>query len=321
MKVPAKERSVPLVALVGATASGKTGIAISLARRFPDVELVSMDSMTIYRGMSVGTAKPSESDLRGICYHLIDMVQPWQEYSVSQFQHDAKRVLEDIGRRGCSALLVGGTGLYYQALVDDLRIPPRWPSLRSELECSASSAEGLSLLYKKLAELDPVAAARMRPNNERRIVRALEVTLGSGKPFSQHGPGLFSTRSRGAVVIGVDLPRQLLFERIEARLDDSLQAGWIQEVEDLLSNPEGLSRTARQALGYKELIDVVEDGLSIDEARDKILARTKRFAKRQLSWFRRDPRIKWFDSPEAAEKELVMILDRLKVSMVDGMDL
>ena len=297
-----------LLALIGPTASGKTAIATELASQFKRLELVSIDSMTVYRSMDIGTAKPRGEELKGIHYHLLDMADPWEEYSVSRFQIDARNVLYEIAAQDGIALLVGGTGLYYQAVVDGLEIPGRWPEVREELEEAAVSEEGLDLLYRRLAELDSDAAGKIEPNNRRRIVRALEVALGSGIPFSRHGPGLFANGSTGVRAVGIDLPRAELFDRIEKRLDTLLSSGWVEEVERIANDPRGMSRTARQALGYKEIIAHLEGHASLDEVRLEILARTKRFAKRQIAWFRRDPRIAWFSSSERAKMEIASIV-------------
>ncbi|MCL4552347.1 MAG: tRNA (adenosine(37)-N6)-dimethylallyltransferase MiaA [Candidatus Marsarchaeota archaeon] len=297
-----------LLALIGPTASGKTTIATELASQFKRLELVSIDSMTVYRSMDIGTAKPRGEELKAIHYHLLDMADPWEEYSVSRFQTDVRNVLDEIAAHDGIALLVGGTGLYYQAVVDGLEIPGQWPQVREELEEVAASGEGLGLLYRRLAELDSDAAGKIEPNNRRRIVRALEVTLGSGVPFSRHGPGLFANRSNGVRAVGIDLPRAELFDRIEKRLDILLTSGWVEEVQRIASDPRGMSRTARQALGYKEILAHLEGHASLDEVRLEILARTKRFAKRQVAWFRRDPRIAWFSSSEGAKMELASIV-------------
>ncbi|MDA8081027.1 MAG: tRNA (adenosine(37)-N6)-dimethylallyltransferase MiaA [Actinomycetota bacterium] len=301
-------RSDTLLTLVGPTACGKTKVALELARQFDLLELVSIDSMTVYRSMDIGTAKPRRNELEGIEYHLLDVVDPWEEYSVSQFQIDARKTLDLITERNGIPLLVGGTGLYYQAVVDGLEIPGRWPDIREGLESIASTENGLERLYRQLVELDPAAAVKMRPNNSRRIVRALEVTLGSGTPFSQHGPGLFSNVSGGVRAVGIDPPRASLYEQIEHRLDLLLASGWVEEVRRLIDGPNGASRTARQALGYKEIIGYIEGKSTMAETRSAILARTRRFARRQLAWFKRDPRIVWFDSSERAKLELVSIV-------------
>lgn len=302
-------RHPKLIALVGPTASGKTDLALDIAKRIGHIELVSIDSMTIYRSMNVGTAKPNLSDLGGVPYHMVDLVYPWETFSLSQFQELANWKISEVRERGNLPLLVGGTGLYFQALIDDFKIPAQWPDIRERLEIAASTDWGLAQLFRALLNLDPVAASKMEPTNSRRIVRALEVTLGSGKPFSQHGPGLFvNSYSHQMDAVGIDLPRAELFARIENRLDAQLSAGWLHEVEMLVGDANGMSRTAKQALGYRELIRVVQGELSLDEARSMILARTKRLAKRQLAWFKRDPRIVWFSEIDQARTKLELIV-------------
>lgn len=302
-----------MLALVGPTASGKTDIAVSLVTQFSKVELVSIDSMTIYRMMNIGTAKPDDLVLGRIPYHMINVVDPWEEFSLSQFQKQALAVISEIRQRGNTPLLVGGTGLYFQALVDEISIPGQWPEIRADLEDQATSTDGLSRLYQRLKFLDPVGASKMEPGNSRRIVRALEVTLGSGVPFSEHGPGLFSSQNDYVSVVGINLPRPELFNRIGLRLDEQLGGGWLNEVEVLLAHPLGMSRTAKQALGYRELIEVATGQIDLAAAHQQILARSKRLAKRQVAWFSRDPRVRWYESgleAKAALESLIMkILD------------
>lgn len=281
-------------ALVGPTASGKSALALAIARERGDVELVSADSMQVYRGMDVGTAKPSPAERAEVPHHLIDIVDPADEYTVARFRRDVDATLDGIEARGRRALLVGGTGLYVQAVVDELDIPGRYPEVRAELEAEADTAA----LHRRLAALDPVAATRMEPTNRRRIVRALEVSLGSGRPFSSFGPGLARYPPSPFVLLGVALPRPVVDRRIEERYDQQLADGFVEEVRALAARPAGLSATARQALGYRELLAHVEDGLPLDEAVDQARVRTRRFARRQERWFRRDPRIRWHDASD-----------------------
>ena len=200
------------------------------------------------------------------------------------------------GRRhrlaGRRALLVGGTGLYLQAVVDDLQVPGRFPEVRAALDAEPDTFA----LYDRLATLDPTAAGRMEPTNRRRVVRALEVTLGSGRPFSSYGPGLAAYPPSRFHLVGVRLPHAVVADRITARYERQMAGGFLAEVERLLADPRGLSRTAGQALGYRELAAHVTEGLPLDEALDLAVRRTRRFARRQASWFRRDPRIRWLDS-------------------------
>jgi tRNA dimethylallyltransferase len=269
---------------------------MAVARRLDDVELVSVDSMQVYRGMDVGTAKPTPAEQAQIPCHLIDLAEPEESFSVARFQAAAAGVLAGIEARGHRALLVGGTGLYLHAVVDGLAVPGEWPDVRTALEAEVATT-GAPALHRRLAELDPAAAARMEPTNARRLVRALEVTVGSGRPFSSFGPGMGSFPGGRFRLAGVWLPRQVVAERIAARYVDQLASGFVDEVRALAARgPTGLSRTARQALGYRELLDHVAGRCTLDEAVDLAVRRTRRFARRQRAWFRRDPRICWLGS-------------------------
>jgi tRNA dimethylallyltransferase len=284
------------VALVGVTASGKSALALELARRHPDLELVSIDSMQVYRGMDIGTAKPTAAERAEVPHHLIDIADPHEDFTVVRFQAAFSDVLAGIEARGHRALLVGGTGLYLQAVVDGLSIPGRWPEVRAGLEKEADA--GIAALHERLAQLDPVAAARMEPTNRRRVIRALEVTLGSGRPFSSFGPGLEAYPPTPYRLLGITLTVETVRRRIAERYAAQLAAGFLDEVRRLAARPEGLSRTARQALGYRELLATVEAGRSLDDAVEEAVNRTRQMARRQRAWFRRDPRICWFSADD-----------------------
>ncbi len=276
---------------MGPTASGKSALALETARRLGDVELVSADSMQVYRGMDVGTAKASAPERAEVPHHLLDVAEPEEDYSVARFQADVRQVIAGVEARGRRALVVGGTGLYVQAVVDGLALPGEWPELKAELE-----AEPVGDLHRRLVEVDPLAASRIEPGNGRRLVRALEVTLGSGRPFSSFGPGLAAypptTRFRLA---GVWLPKPVLAERIAARYGAQLENGFLDEVRRLQAH---MSRTARQALGYRELLAHLAGDCTLDEAVASAISRTRQFARRQRAWFRRDPRITWLGARE-----------------------
>lgn len=291
----------PVGVLVGPTASGKTALAVELARQLGDVEIVSMDSMVVYRGMDVGTATPTAAERAAVPHHLVDVVDPSEDHTVAAHQALVVAALTDIAGRDRRALLVGGTGLYVRAVVDRLRIPPRYPEVRAELEAETDTVA----LHRRLAELDPVAAARMEPTNRRRVVRALEVTLGSGVPFSDHGPGLEHYPELPWPIVGLDVPRDVLDARIDQRYRRQLADGFVDEVRGLAERPAGLSATARQALGYRELLEHVEDGVPLDECVEVAVRRTRRFARRQQRWFRRDPRVRWVAAPEPDDPALL----------------
>ena len=280
----------PHLALVGPTASGKSTLAVAVARRLPDVELVSVDSMQVYRGMDVGTAKPTLAERAEVPVHLLDLVEPSEDCSVVEFQAAAVAVLAAIEARGHRALLVGGTGLYLRAVIDGLTVPPRWPQVRAELEAEPDT----EALHRRLAELDPVAAGRMTPANRRRVVRALEVVVGSGRPFSSFGVGLDVHPPVPFRLAGIWLPREVVATRIGGRFAAMVHAGLVEEVAALVAQPGGLSRTAAQALGYREVLAHLRGECSLDDAVAEAVRRTRRFARRQRVWFRRDPRVTWY---------------------------
>jgi len=291
----------PVGVLVGPTASGKTALAVALARRLGDVEIVSMDSMVVYRGMDVGTATPTAAERAAVPHHLVDVVDPSEDHTVAAHQDLVAAALGDIAGRGRRALLVGGTGLYVRAVVDRLSIPARYPEVRAELEAEPDTVA----LHRRLTELDPTAASRMEPTNRRRVVRALEVTLGSGVPFSAHGPGLDHYPDLPWPIVGLDVPRDVLDARIAERYRRQLEGGFADEVRALAARPAGLSATARQALGYRELLAHVEEGEPLEDCVETAVRRTRRFARRQQRWFRRDPRITWVPAPDPDDPALL----------------
>ena len=290
------------VALVGATASGKSTVALAVARRRGDCEIVSVDSMCVYRGMDIGTSKPDAAARAAVPHHLLDLAEPDEEFTVTQFQEAAREALAAIAARGRHALLVGGTGLYLRAVVDDLVIPPRYPEVAATLDAELDEGRTQTTeLHARLATLDPLGASRMEPTNRRRVVRALEVTLGSGRPFSSFGPGLEAYPVSGVAQVGLTLGPEETDRRIADRLAGMVEAGLVGEVRALAARPHGMSRTARQALGYREVLAHVEHGRPLEDCLDEALRRTRQYARRQASWFRRDPRVVWAgDEPEAA---------------------
>lgn len=291
----------PAIALVGSTASGKSALAVALAAELGDVEIVSVDSMAVYRRMDIATAKPSPSDRAAVPHHLLDLLEPWEECTVSLFKSAASRALEEIGEQGHLALLVGGSGLYHRAVIDNLEIPGRFPEVRRSLEASLGDAPAMARLFAHLEELDPVAADRIEPGNDRRIIRALEVTLGAGRPFSSFGPGLETYPPTGIRQVGIAIDQTVIDDAIEARVDAWLVGGLLEEVADLHAAPRGLSITARQAIGYLEVSSCLDGSCSLDDARAAIIKRTKSLSRRQRSWFRRDPRVCWVQPTEVGE--------------------
>ena len=289
-----KNEETPLngnLLIVGTTASGKSSLAIELARRRPNIEIISIDSMAIYKGMDIGTATPTVAEQEEIPHHVINIVDPSEEFALPLFQSAVEKALSEITHRGNRAVLVGGTGLHVRAVVDRLEIPPRFLSIRDEIELISET----SFLYRKLNDLDPLASAKIEPGNRRRIVRALEVTLGTGRPFSSFGPGLDVYPPSPFTQIGIRMPRDLNDLRIAERYKRQIEDGFVEEVENLVSDGRKLSKTASQALGYKQVISYIDGENTLEEAIDSAISSTRRFARRQEKWFRRDPRIHWMD--------------------------
>ena len=261
---------------------------MAVAAERDDTDIISVDSMQVYRHMSIGTAKPTVEEQQSVRHHLIDIVEPSEEFTVAIFQHHLEQALSSIAMSSRFGLLVGGTGLYHRAAIDGLDLAGSWPEIRQRLEAEAD-AEGTPSLHQRLVELDPVAASRMEPTNTRRVVRALEVIEGSGELFSSFGSGLDEYPDSEVHQVGLRWPREVLATRIEQRVHRMMDDGFLHEVEHVLTLEP--SRTARQALGYRELIDHLEGRCSLDEAIDATVTRTRQFAVKQERWFRRDPRI------------------------------
>jgi tRNA dimethylallyltransferase len=290
----ARTRPGPVLAVVGPTAAGKTALALELAPRL-GAEVVSADAMLVYRGMDIGTAKPTAAERARVPHHLVDVVDPGEEFSVARFQPLARAAVADVLARGRVPLLVGGSGLYFHAAVDEFVFPPTDATVRGRLEAEASGV-GLPAMYERLARRDPTAAARIQPGNLRRVVRALEVMELTGKPFSAFRGAMDDPVSRYRLtVLGLDPGAALLRARVAERVAGMAAAGLVDEVRCLAAGP--LSRTARQALGYKEVLDALERGGSIEDALAAVVARTRAYARRQLAWFRRDLRVRWGTLP------------------------
>ncbi len=282
----------PPLCILGPTASGKSGVALAVAQELGNVELVSIDSMQVYREMDIGTAKPTAAEQAAVPHHLIDLSDPADDFAVSLFQEAWRTVAADIASRGATPILVGGTGLYLRSVIDSLELPGQYPDVRGELE---AQVDELPRLYAELERLDPLAASRMDANNDRRLLRALEVTLGSGRPFSSFGPGLEDYPEVPFRLLGLRLERERMIDRINARYDVQMERGFLDEVRSLIDRDRPIGRTARQALGYRELLSHIEDGVGLHDALETARVRTRRFARRQMKWFIRDPRIEWID--------------------------
>ncbi len=284
--------ALPPLVIVGPTASGKSSLALSLAKRHGRAQLVSADSMSVYEGMDIGTAKASRADRVAVPHHLVDVVLPSDEFTVSEFRERVFAILESIEGLGEIPIMVGGTGLYVQAVVDNFTMPPQFPDIARELETESDT----EALWDRLHQLDSIAAAKMEPTNRRRIVRALEVCVGSGRLFSSFGPGVDAYPPTRFALVGLEITRDQMDANIASRYTQQMEDGFLEEVMALHDAATPMSRTARQALGYRELLTHLDGECTLDEALEEAKKRTRRFARRQQRWFRRDPRIRWFDA-------------------------
>jgi tRNA dimethylallyltransferase len=279
------------VVVLGPTASGKSDVAMAAATTVPNVHIIAADAMQVYRRMDIGTAKPTEDDQTRVVHYCVDVAEPSERYSVARFAEDVAAARKKISKADASELIVGGTGLYVTALVDGLSMPGDYPKIRAQLEANRDT----EALYEQLSELDPEAVKKIDPNNRRRMIRALEVCLGSGKTFSSFGEGIGAYPPVDTVQIGIKWRREALRERIALRVHKMIEAGLVDEVRGVLNEPKGISDTARQALGYKEIIEHIERRWTLEEAIDATILRTQQFAVRQERWYRRDPRIQWVE--------------------------
>jgi tRNA dimethylallyltransferase len=285
----------PVVAVVGPTAAGKSELSLALARAL-DGEVINADSMQLYQGMDIGTAKLTTSERGGIPHHLLDIWPVTQTASVSEYQVLARAVIEDIQRRGQTPILVGGSGLYVRAAIDKLQFPGTDPDLRATLEAELAEV-GPARLHARLASVDPAAAAAILPGNGRRIVRALEVVQLSGGPFTATLPQYESAFP--TVQLGIHLPRPDLDRRIAVRVGRMWDLGLVDEVRRLAAAGLREGRTASRALGYAQVLAFLDGDWPEEEAMAQTIQATRRFARRQESWFRRDPRVIWLDGTAA----------------------
>jgi tRNA dimethylallyltransferase len=290
------------VVLVGPTASGKSSLAIELALRYEvagrRAEVVNADAMLLYRGMDIGTAKPSPAERRGVRHHLIDVLNVIETSTVAEFQRLARNAIADCRVRGVVPIVVGGSALYVRAIVDDFKFPGTDPALRGELEAELERI-GPEALHHRLARLDPAAAATIEPGNGRRIVRALEVGQLTGRPYQASLPAR-DYALPDVIQIGLDIGRAELDRRIAARVHHMWQMGFVEEVLQLVDAGLRHGRTASRGLGYRQVLDFLAGDMTESEAEEQTIAATRRFARRQDAWFRKDPRIHWLqhDDPE-----------------------
>ena len=291
------------IVILGPTASGKSDAAMAAAQANGNTHIVVCDAMQVYKRMDIGTAKPTTEDQQLVQHHCIDLVAPSARFTVSDYQKDARAAVAKIHEAGANALVVAGTGLYLTSLIDELSFPGEWPAVRAELQREPDVAA----LYRHLKALDPVAAKNIERSNRRRIERALEVCIGSGKPFSDNAPGTGAYPDNGVVQIGLLWPRDVLVKRVESRVKAMLQRGFLEEVAQLRKDG-AMSQTARQALGYAELNRHLDGKCTLDQAVGDIVTHTRQFAVRQERWFRRDPRIRWVHIEKDPVAEITPIL-------------
>ena len=302
----------PVIAVIGATAAGKSALAVRLALALGG-EVINADSMQLYRGMDIGTAKLTADEQGGVPHHLLDVWDVRQAANVADYQCLARSAINDVTARGRVPILAGGSGLYIRAALEDLSFPGTDPAVRDRLERELAR-DGAAAMHERLASLDPAAAAAILPSNGRRIVRALEVVEISGRPFTAVLPAY--ELSRRAVQIGLRVPRAELDRRITVRVGQMWAAGFAQEVRRL--DRAGLrdGKTASRALGYAQLLRHLAGEWTLELARDETVRATRRFARRQESWFRRDPRITWLDAGAAEDELLSRALDVINAPVV-----
>jgi tRNA dimethylallyltransferase len=303
----------PLIAILGATATGKSELAMALAEELRG-EIVNADALQVYRGFDVGTAKPSLEERARVPHHLIDILDPHERWSAGEFARRAREAAAGIEERGRVPIVVGGSGLYLRALFEGISpIPPGDPEVRSELRKRVEE-EGLPALAAELARVDPETAARLGSGDTQRILRALEVARVSGRPLSswiKEQP--FGTQRINAVRVGLTLPRTVLYDRIAGRVARMVERGWVEEVAQLLARGLDPGLPAFQAIGYRQLVRHLEGEWSLEQAIGETVKATRRFAKRQETWFRREPDVTWF-SAQDFNRRIFLILEHVKRS-------
>lgn len=292
-----------IIAVAGPTASGKTALAVDIAERVGG-EVVSCDSMQIYKNMNIGTAKPQKSELRGIPHYMLDFVDPRERYSVADFVKEARSFTDNILERGKIPIFAGGTGLYMDSVLNNIAFADFEgnPQICEELKLFAAE-HGNEALHDILKREDSEAASKIHPNNVRRVIRAIEVCRVTGKPFTQVSLEARREPVYDALILGIDVEREVLYERINNRVDKMLEVGLLAEVEQLRESGVGRDTTAMQAIGYKELLDFLENRCSYSEAVEKIKRESRRYAKRQMTWFRRNPDICWVKPSDDGGRE------------------
>lgn len=291
-----------IIVLMGPTAVGKTNLSIEIAKRF-NGEVISGDSMQIYKGMDIGTAKITIEEMQGIRHHLIDIIDPDQSFSVAEFQTLVREKIKGIQQRGRLPIIVGGTGLYIQAVLYDYQFSEVEGDVefRMKMEERVQSGDGMEL-YKDLEKIDPESAKNIHPNNYRRVIRALEVYYSTGKTMTEFQSNQQKTLLYPALLIGLTMERAKLYKRIEMRVDKMLEAGLVEEVKQLYNSGIGSNYQSMKAIGYKEILDYLLGKQTLDEAIKQLKKNSRNYAKRQLTWFRNKMDVHWFDLTDEGEK-------------------
>jgi len=292
-----------LIVICGATATGKSDLAVELAQKI-DAEIINADSMQLYKGMDIGTAKITMDERKGVPHHLMDLLEVTEDANVAWYQEKARAAITDIHTRGKNAIVVGGTGLYIKAILDELNFPDTDPVVRAELELEFAT-KGIAPLFERLEKLDPAAALAIDKANSRRVIRALEVIKITGKPFTANLPREESSRYPYAKQFGLVMDRDALSERISARVDQMWEKGLVQEAEKLVTAGILKGTTAQRALGYAQVIAQIEGRVTEEEAREETKRATRQYARRQETWFSRDERITWISPVQNALERIL----------------
>ncbi len=301
-----------IIVIVGPTAVGKTYISVELAKKL-NTEIISADSMQIYKGMNIGTAKITDEEKQGIIHHMIDIINPDEEYSVSEFKYDAEKIIDRLLSENRIPIIVGGSGLYVNSLIYDLDFGNTKSNKKlREYYTYYYKEHGEDALYDKLLKIDPVAAEKIHKNNIKRIIRALEVYDITGVKFSELNTDIRKKSNKyDCILIGLSMERKVLYERINQRVDEMLSKGLVDEVSSLIKKGYGKNLVSMRGIGYKEIIEYLEGNTDYEEAVNTLKQNTRRFAKRQYTWFLKDENVKWFsmDNPSEIDKTLDSIVE------------
>ncbi len=302
----------PLIAILGPTASGKTAFGLRLGQQLGG-EIINADALQVYRGLDIGTAKPTAEEQAALPHHLIDILDPDEAYSAGEFVRRARPLVNEIQGRGFVPILVGGSGLYLRALLEGLSpIPPTDPQTRKKLE-ERCRTEGLETLYRELCEVDSQTAKRLAPRDRQRILRALEVAAASGRPLSswiRQKP--LGTKPLKAVKLGLTLPRSILYDRVSRRVAEMVRQGWVEEVATLLDHGLDPNVPAFQAIGYRQIVRHIQESWSLQAAVEDTIQATRRYAKRQMTWFRKETEVRWISASDV-EQNLSSLLEKLNL--------